>query len=80
MGGYKRPDPIGQDCGRRAGRRSWEARTAFALVIGFAQQYEKMPGVGTIVALMLPHTLATSVAWVLLFLAWYVLGLPIGPR
>jgi aminobenzoyl-glutamate transport protein len=51
----------------------------FALVIGFAQHYEKKAGVGTIVALMLPYTLATSVAWVLLFFAWYRLGIPFGP-
>jgi aminobenzoyl-glutamate transport protein len=51
----------------------------FALVIGFAQQYEKNAGVGTVVALMLPYTAATAVAWILLFLAWYRLGLPFGP-
>jgi aminobenzoyl-glutamate transport protein len=51
----------------------------FALVVGFARVYEKNAGVGTIVALMLPYTLVTSVAWVLIFLAWYLLGLPFGP-
>jgi aminobenzoyl-glutamate transport protein len=52
----------------------------FALVVGFARQYEKDAGVGTIVALMLPYTVATSVVWVIVFLAWYLLGLPFGPR
>jgi aminobenzoyl-glutamate transport protein len=51
----------------------------FALVIGFARQYEKSAGVGTIVAMMLPFTVVTFVAWVLVFFAWYVLGLPFGP-
>jgi aminobenzoyl-glutamate transport protein len=51
----------------------------FALVVGFARVYDKNAGVGTIVALMLPYTLATSVAWILVFLAWYLLGLPFGP-
>jgi aminobenzoyl-glutamate transport protein len=51
----------------------------FALVIGFAQQYEKKAGVGTLVALMLPFTVVTSVVWVLLFLAWFLLGVPFGP-
>jgi aminobenzoyl-glutamate transport protein len=51
----------------------------FALVIGFAQVYEKKAGVGTIVAMMLPYTVVTSVAWVLLFFAWYLLGLSFGP-
>jgi aminobenzoyl-glutamate transport protein len=51
----------------------------FALVVGFAQVYEKSAGVGTIVALMLPYTVITSVTWILLFFAWFLLGLPFGP-
>jgi aminobenzoyl-glutamate transport protein len=51
----------------------------FALVIGFAQVYEKKAGVGTIVAMMIPYTVVTSVAWILLFFAWYWLRLPFGP-
>jgi aminobenzoyl-glutamate transport protein len=51
----------------------------FALVVGFARHYDKKAGVGTLVALMLPYTLITMVVWVLLFLGWYVLGLPWGP-
>jgi aminobenzoyl-glutamate transport protein len=51
----------------------------FALVVGFARVYDKKAGVGTIVALMLPYTVVTMVAWVLIFFAWYLLGLPFGP-
>jgi aminobenzoyl-glutamate transport protein len=51
----------------------------FALVIGFARRYEKQAGVGTIVAIMLPYTAVTFVAWVFIFFAWYLLGLPFGP-
>jgi aminobenzoyl-glutamate transport protein len=51
----------------------------FALVIGFARQYDRHAGVGTIVAMMLPYTAITLVAWVLVFFAWYLLGLPFGP-
>jgi aminobenzoyl-glutamate transport protein len=51
----------------------------FALVIGFAQVYQKKAGVGTIVSMMLPYTVVTMVVWVLLFLAWFSLGLPFGP-
>jgi aminobenzoyl-glutamate transport protein len=51
----------------------------FALVVGFARQYDKAAGVGTLVALMLPYTLITMLVWVLLFFAWYSLGLPFGP-
>jgi aminobenzoyl-glutamate transport protein len=51
----------------------------FALIIGFAQRYDKHAGVGTVVAMMLPYTVVTFVVWVALFLAWYSLGIPFGP-
>jgi aminobenzoyl-glutamate transport protein len=51
----------------------------FALVVGFAQRYQQSAGVGTIVALMLPYTAATMVAWTIVFFAWWLLGLPFGP-
>jgi aminobenzoyl-glutamate transport protein len=51
----------------------------FALVVGFAQPYEKNAGVGTIVALMLPYAVLTLIAWILIFFAWFLLGLPFGP-
>jgi aminobenzoyl-glutamate transport protein len=49
----------------------------FALIVVFAQRYDKNAGVGTVVAMMLPY--AVSVVWILLFLAWELLGLPYGP-
>ncbi|MDX1944792.1 MAG: AbgT family transporter [Pirellulaceae bacterium] len=52
----------------------------FALVVGFAQRYDKAAGVGTIVALMLPYTACTMLAWTAIFLAWHLLGLPLGPN
>jgi aminobenzoyl-glutamate transport protein len=51
----------------------------FALVVAFAQRYDKQAGVGTIVAMMLPYTVATFVAWVVLFFGWYLLDVPFGP-
>jgi aminobenzoyl-glutamate transport protein len=51
----------------------------FALVVGFARVYQKDAGVGTIVALMLPFTVATFIVWTILFLIWFALGLPFGP-
>ena len=50
----------------------------FALVVGFAQKYEKNAGVGTVVALMLPYVISIIVLWTLLFAVWYLLGLPWG--
>jgi aminobenzoyl-glutamate transport protein len=50
----------------------------FALVVGFAQKYDKHAGVGTVVSLMLPYVVIMLVLWTLLFAVWYVLGLPWG--
>jgi aminobenzoyl-glutamate transport protein len=50
----------------------------FALVVGFAQKYDKDAGIGTVVALMLPYVVWMTVLWMLLFAAWYLLGIPWG--
>ncbi|MBA4029308.1 MAG: p-aminobenzoyl-glutamate transporter [Planctomyces sp.] len=50
----------------------------FAMVVGFAQKYDKNAGVGTIVSLMLPYVFVIFFAWTLLFVAWYLIGLPWG--
>jgi aminobenzoyl-glutamate transport protein len=50
----------------------------FALVVGFAQRYDPKAGIGTVVALMLPYAIWMTIVWMLLFAAWYVLGLPWG--
>lgn len=49
------------------------------LMVGFAQKYVKDPGIGTIVALMLPYTVVLIVLWTLLLIAWNAFGLPLGP-
>jgi aminobenzoyl-glutamate transport protein len=48
-------------------------------IVTVAQKYQKDAGIGTIVALMLPYTLVLSIAWILFFMAWFWLGLPLGP-
>ena len=50
----------------------------FALVVVFAQKYDKNAGVGTIVALMLPYVIGIFIVWTLVFVAWFLLGLPWG--
>jgi aminobenzoyl-glutamate transport protein len=50
----------------------------FALIVTFAQKYQKDAGVGTVVALMLPYVLILMVVWPLLLAAWHLLGLPWG--
>ncbi len=48
-------------------------------IVTIAQRYQRKAGIGTIVALMLPYVLFIAVAWILLFIAWWLLGLPLGP-
>ena len=48
-------------------------------IVVVAQRYVRTAGIGTIVALMLPYVVFIAVAWILLFIAWWVLGIPLGP-
>jgi aminobenzoyl-glutamate transport protein len=51
----------------------------FPLIVIFSQRYKKDAGIGTVVAMMLPFVLALTVVWTLFFIAWYLLGIPLGP-
>ena len=51
----------------------------FPLIVVFAQRYKKDAGIGTVVSLMLPYVVVLSVGWTLFFVAWYLLGIPLGP-
>ena len=51
----------------------------FPLVVAFAQRYGKQNGVGTVISLMLPYSIMFLVCWTIFFVAWYLLGIPIGP-
>lgn len=51
----------------------------FALIIAFVTKYEPKAGIGTLIATMLPYTFAFFIIWVVLFIVWFILGLPVGP-
>ena len=51
----------------------------FPLIVAFAQKYDKSAGIGTIMALMMPYSFVFFISWTLLLIAWYLLGLPLGP-
>jgi aminobenzoyl-glutamate transport protein len=48
-------------------------------VVLVTQKYVKRAGLGTIIALMIPYTIVVLVAWLILFVLWFALGLPLGP-
>jgi aminobenzoyl-glutamate transport protein len=51
----------------------------FALIVAFIQRYDKNAGIGTMVSLMLPYSLAFLIGWIIFFIIWYYTGMPIGP-
>ena len=50
----------------------------FPLVVVFAQRYVKNTGIGTLVAAMLPYSVAFLVTWLLFLLGYWALGIPLG--
>jgi aminobenzoyl-glutamate transport protein len=51
----------------------------FPVIVTFAQRYDKRSGVGSLVALMLPIAVVVLIAWLAMFILWFVLGIPLGP-
>ncbi|MCM3669748.1 AbgT family transporter [Mesobacillus maritimus] len=51
----------------------------FAIVIAFAQKYDKKVGIGTLISTMLPYSIAFTIFWVLLLIVWMLTGLDLGP-
>jgi aminobenzoyl-glutamate transport protein len=52
----------------------------FGLILAFATRYQKQAGVGTMIAMMLPYSMAFLLGWIVLFYLWvFVAGLPVGP-
>ena len=51
----------------------------FPLIVVFVQRYRKDAGIGSVVALMLPYVAVLTIAWTLFFVAWYLIGIPLGP-
>ncbi|MBV9337018.1 MAG: AbgT family transporter [Solirubrobacterales bacterium] len=49
------------------------------LVVIFAQRYDKHSGLGTLISMMLPYAIVLTIAWTLFFVAWYLIGIPLGP-
>lgn len=51
----------------------------FALMLAYLQRYRRDAGIGTLVSMTLPVCIAVLIGWTLFFLAWYALGIPLGP-
>jgi aminobenzoyl-glutamate transport protein len=51
----------------------------FALIVAFVQKYDAKAGIGTVIATMLPYSVAFTIGWMVLLVIWLLLGLPLGP-
>ncbi len=51
----------------------------FALIVAYAEKYDKDYGMGTIISTMLPYSLIFGIVWALLLILWMTAGLPVGP-
>lgn len=50
----------------------------FPIVIVFAQKYVKNVGIGTLIAMMLPYSIAFALVRIPMLIAWIYAGLPLG--
>jgi aminobenzoyl-glutamate transport protein len=51
----------------------------FPLMVVFAARYQKGAGIGTVIALMVPYAIVVAIFWTVFFVAWYLIGIPLGP-
>lgn len=51
----------------------------FVLALGFVQQHRKDAGIGTLASFTIPVAFAMLIAWTVLLVIWFALGIPVGP-
>jgi aminobenzoyl-glutamate transport protein len=51
----------------------------FPLIVIFARRYRKSAGIGTVVSMMLPYAIILQILWIVFFVVWYLIGIPLGP-
>lgn len=51
----------------------------FALALTFLQRYYKKAGMGTLMSMALPYSMAMMFGWFVFFVIWYLIGIPLGP-
>ena len=51
----------------------------FALIVAFSQNYDEESGIGTLMSTMMPYSICFLITWAIVLVAWFYLGLPLGP-
>ena len=50
----------------------------FALVLSYAQRYDKKIGIGTFISTLVPYSLLMGIVWTIMMIVWYLIGWPVG--
>ncbi|MFD1779012.1 AbgT family transporter [Fredinandcohnia salidurans] len=50
-----------------------------AIILAFMNEYDKKAGIGTLMALMIPYSIAFLAIWIVMLLVFGLFGIPIGP-
>lgn len=53
--------------------------TYFAIIIAFAQKYDKKMGIGTLISVMFPYSIFFLVFWTITLVVWMLFGIDLGP-
>lgn len=51
----------------------------FPIIAMLVKKYDEKSGIGTLISLMLPYSIAFLISWILLLVVWMLLNLPLGP-
>lgn len=51
----------------------------FPMLLAFARKYDKDIKMGTLISALLPYSIFFGIMWIILFAAWILLGIPMGP-
>lgn len=50
----------------------------FALIVAFAEKYDKDSGIGTLISTMVPYSIVFLIGWSILLIVWFIFKLPLG--
>ncbi len=50
----------------------------FPLVVVYCQRYVKSTGIGTLISIMLPYSIALMIGWTIFLLIYWMIGIPLG--
>lgn len=51
----------------------------FPIIVILMKKYDSKGGIGTLISLMIPYSIAFLFSWTVLLVIWMLLGIPIGP-